>query len=231
VTSSAAIGALIVSAITLGVAALFWRQRIDRELQRTQQLGRLAEDAGWSFTSDDVFDYAAMPFALFEWKPGGRAGNVMVGATGAGRPVCAFDYRIPAADGTPPTRFTCVITDLGGSWPRLVVQPRERGARWPSLDVALLDRLEPIDAHDGFRAWTDDLFFAQTFLDSPLGDWLGHHWPSAQFEISGALLLVWFPQRPPRKLHDALRASDALCSRIPGEVWAHYPADKPGGAV
>ena len=73
----------------------------------------------------------------------------------------------PPSDGTPPARFTCVITDLGGSWPRLVVQPRERGARWPSLDVALLDRLEPIDAHDGFRAWTDDLFFAQTLPRQP----------------------------------------------------------------
>jgi hypothetical protein len=230
VTTSAAITAVLATVVALGVAAVFWRQRTDRHLLRSQQLGRLADEVGWSFTTDDVFNYGAMPFALFEWRPGGRASNVLVGAAGDGRAVCSFDFRIPARDGDGPMRLTCVISDVGGSWPRLVVQPRDRAARWPSLDVALLDRLETVEAHDGFRAWTDDEFFARTFLDSALGDWLEAEWPTAQFEISGALLLLWFPQRSPRKLHEALRASEALRSRIPSEVWAHYPADRSGPA-
>src|SRR5690606_57695 len=113
------------------------------ELVRTQQLGRVADEAGWSFSRADVFDYGAMPFALFEWRPGGRAANVMVGINGDARPVCTFDFRVPAEDASP-SHFTCVITDLGGSWPRLVVQPRDRTQRLPSLDVTLLDRLEPV---------------------------------------------------------------------------------------
>jgi hypothetical protein len=225
VTLPVALLALTVGLVVLAVAVAVWRHRLDRELLRTQQLGRLADEVGWSFTSDDVFDYAEMPFALFEWRPGGHASNVLVGESADGRPVCTFDYRAPGREGDGPLRFTCVITDVGGSWPRLVVQPRERGARWPSLDVALLDRLDTVEVHDGFRAWTDDEFFATTFLDSPLGDWLSQDWPTAQFEIAGPLLLVWFPRRPVRLVHDALAASDALRSRIPGEVWAHYPVD------
>lgn len=229
-TLSAALGALAVCFVTLSIVAVLWRLRVDRDDLRTQQLAKVADEVNWSFSAADVFDYAAMPFALFEWRPGGRAANVLVGETADGRPVCTFDFRAPAPGEPGGRRFTCVITDVGGSWPRLVVQPRDRAARWPSLDVALLDHLATCDVHDGFRAWTDDEFFARTFLDSHLGDWLEHQWPDAQFEISGALLLVWFPLRPPRKVHEAVAASDALRSRIPGEVWAHYPADRSGGA-
>jgi hypothetical protein len=226
VTQSAALVAIPVGLLVLGIAVVVWRHRLDPELLRAQQLGRLADDVGWSFSSDDVFDYGAMPFALFEWRPGGHASNVLIGESTDGRPVCTFDYRVPARDSDGPLRFTCVITDVGGSWPRLVVQPRERSARWPSLDVALIDQLPTVEAHDGFRAWTDDEFFATTFLDSPLGDWLSEEWPTAQFEIAGALLLIWFPRRPVRLVHESVAASDALRSRIPGEVWAHYPADR-----
>ncbi len=187
-------------------------------------MGRLADEAGWSFSPEDVFDYGAMSFALFSWRTG-RAGNVLVGETADHQPVCTFDFGALAPPGGAPARFTCVITDIGGAWPRLVVQPRDRALRWPALDVTLMDRLHPVEAHDGFRIWTDDEFFAHTFLDSPLGDWLSDDWPEAQFEISGGLLLVWFPRRPPRRIHECLLASDALRSRIPGEVWAHYPAD------
>lgn len=226
-TWSAALGALVVSVLSLGVAALFRVRRLDPEQVRTQRLGRLADETGWSFSPDDVFDYGAMSFALFEWRHGGRAANVLVGETSDHRPVCAFDYRVATPPGEQVPWFTCVITDVGGTWPRLVVQPRDRDQRWPALDVTLMDRLLPVEAHDDFRTWTDDEFFAHTFLDSPLGDWLAEDWPGAQFEIAGGLLLCWFPRRSPRRVHECLRASDALRSRIPGEVWAHYPADRP----
>jgi hypothetical protein len=228
VTVSGALAAFLVSFVVLGVAGMLWRQRLDSDLLRSQQLGRLADEVGWSFTTDDVFDYGAMPFALFDWRDGGRASNVLVGAASDGQPVCTFDYRAPARGNDGPVRFTCVITDVGGAWPRLVVQPRDRADRWPSLDVALLDQIDPVEAHDDFRVWSHDEFFARTFLDSPLGDWLADEWPTVQFETSGDLLLVWFTQQSPRRIHEALGAVDALRSRIPGEVWAHYPADRPG---
>src|SRR3546814_9391389 len=65
-------------------------------------------------------------------------------------------------------------------------------------------------------------FFKQkTAYEMRISDWSS--------DVCSSDLLVWFPQRSPRRIHDALRASDSLCSRIPGEVWAHYPADRPGG--
>jgi len=229
VTASTALTAGLVSLCMLAICVAVWRRGLDRDLLRSRQLARVAEDAGWSFTTDDVFDYAQMGFALFQWRPGGRASNVLVGRTADGRPVCTFDYRISSYDGSQPARFTCVLTDLGVEWPRVVVQPRDPATRWPTLDVTLLDRLPTVDALDGFRVWADDEFFAHTLLVGALGDWLADNWPEAQFEIDNSLLLVWAPQRSPRRVHELIRASDALRTRIPDEVWGHYPVDEAGG--
>jgi hypothetical protein len=230
VTASTALTTAVVSVVMLAVCTAVWRRNLDRDLLRSRQLGRVAEEAGWSFSTDDVFDYAQMGFALFTWRSSGRASNVLVGRTADGRPVCAFDYRVSSSDHPGPDRFTCVLTDLGVHWPRVVVQPRDQGARWPSLDAALLDQLPAVDVHDAFRAWSVDGSFAHMLLTGTLGDWLATTWPDAQFEIAGPLLMVWCPQRSPRRLHETLRASDALRSRVPREVWGQYPVDETGGS-
>lgn len=215
----------------LVVCAAVWRRNLDRELLRSRQLGRVADDAGWSFSTDDVFDYANLGFALFAWRPGGRASNVLVGRTPDGQSVCAFDYRAPDPEGRNTARFTCVLTDLGGTWPRVVVQPREQARRWPSLDVTLLDALPPTEAHSAFRVWTADPTVGYPLLASPLGDWLEATWPDAQFELHGSLLLVWGNQRSPRRIHELVQASDALRTRLPTEMLdSHRALGDPGNS-
>jgi hypothetical protein len=227
VSASVILAAAVAAAVGLGLTYGLWRSLVDPDLLRTRELGRLAESLGWVFSADDVFDYAAMPFTLFEGRPGGRAANVIVGPSHQGRSVCAFDYRTPSAGETGPRSHTCVVTDLGSAWPRLLVQSADPEAQDPPLSGSLDPRLDVVELDPRYRTWTDDPVFARTFLDPALLAWLGRHWPDAQFEVAGALLLVWGPRSRPAGLPDVIRAADALCSRVPDAVWARYPTPGP----
>lgn len=215
-TWSAALGATLVSLAVLVIAgALAWF-RTDRELRRTRQLGRLAQQTGWSFSPDDVFDHRAMPFALFAGGAHGRAANALLGTTADGRPVCVFDHH-PGADPPPDagaTRLTCAVTDLGVTCPRLLVEPEGSARSSPP------DGLERVPgAAAGFTVWTDDPPAARVVADS-LGSWLARSWPDARFEIADSLLLVWLPRLPVRRVPEAVRASDGLRARLPAQVCA-----------
>lgn len=223
-TLSAAVGALAIAVVSLGVTAFFWRSRLDPDLLRASRLQRIAHDMDWNYEAGDVFDYGAMTFATLDGDRG-KASNVLLGVARGGGPLCAFDYRSQRGGET--ERFSCVLVELVGILPHMLVEPDTAEVRRPAANDDAVRALEPVPGFPRLAIRSSDPSRTRDILRGGAAGWLAERWPDAAFEVSGSLLVAYAPLMPPGEVGDLVRATDGLRRQLDASTTDERGAGSP----
>jgi hypothetical protein len=218
------IAGLILAATALAIVPyLAWPiylGRLRRELTRAERIARIAAELGLAFSpGDPAFPGSTAlryPFELFSRGERQVCENVSRG-TLAGRAVVAFDL-LGYSEGDPePIRWSCVLVEVGGNMPHVLVEPASAVPEIPAEHDGERVLLEWADFNARYRVFTPQRGFAAALLDLEVMTWL--------VDAAPHLALVWEVQRgfvlcraqglPAEAFHELVTAAIEVARRVP----------------
>lgn len=234
----------IVAAALLGAPA--YLRLFRREMTRADAMQRSAQALGFTYwRADPAYPGTTAqryPFELLSRGTRQECENVFRGSV-EGVDLVGFDLSyideaaIAQAARAPgeqpdavPQRVTCVLADLGGSFPHLLISPV--GIIGTAIDTATWAawgvRNQPIQFESGsfdraFQVRSDDRRFASALVDPAMMAWLlanGWRW---QWELQGAYVLCNGGLVPPSEVGEMVCAIVAFSRHVPRVVTSLYP--------
>ena len=208
-----------------------------RELRRSDAIARSVRTLGLEFArTDDAYPGSLAtryPFELFSRGTRQECENVFRG-TIAGLELVGFDLSFVEepdardAGGPPersdqvPVRTTCVIADVGASFPHLVITPV--GAVGGAFDAAtwaawgIRNRPIQFESRDFdrlFRVRSEDVRFASALVDPAMMDWLLSSGASWRWELQREYVLCTGGLVAPRDITAMVSAVVSFARHIP----------------
>jgi hypothetical protein len=143
-----------------------------------------------------------------------------------GRDIAVFDYWL-ARTSDPSVGdyeyFTCVVTPVPESWPRLSISPERMETRLAD-ELGIRDVDFELEAFNrAFEVRTEDRRFASAVVDARMMDWLLGASGRPGFEILDGSLLCHVDRGVDRDIRRSLETLEAFLERIPSAVPSLYP--------
>lgn len=221
------IGAIVIVAVMSVAAVLAAKARAERRAA----LAALAAQRGWEFSETDPFDVTRLGFDLFR-KGDGRGAENMLWRNGRNElPVRAFDYWYYEEDrdnqGRVQRRYTrrsCVLAQVNGAWPDIVIA-RERLVDRVLSFVGLPDvELESEEFNRAFVVRCDDARFATALVDPQMMEFLLGTKGVVSLSMKGRWLLLETDVVKPVLVPALMALADEFIERIPRVVWELFPS-------
>jgi hypothetical protein len=208
------------------VSIVAWK----KQANRLRQLERVAAANGFTFSTEDLWASARVPFQIFRLGNRGHAENVLLGTAADGAPARVFDFASweerETEDGVQRyrhRRFTCCLTEVDASFPHLVLQPETLATRVLGRLGAQDLEFESEEFNRRFTVTSEDERFARLLVDPQMMELLLSTAGEVQVELRGRWLLLATTELPARLCLSLVGLATAVRQRIPGVVWQHYP--------
>ena len=222
--TSAGITAIVALALLLVVGAYLFApaylRGTRRELTRSERLAAVASSLGLAFSANDpAFPGATplhFPFELFSRGERQLCENVMAGELdGVG--VRALDFLYSPDETNEPVRCSCVIVEIGGDVPHLVIEPASAVPETPAAHDGTRVLLEWGDFNARYRVFTRERSFAAALLDVPVMAWLMDSAPRTAiiWETQRRYLLARAATCEPETFAELIRGTVAFGRRVP----------------
>lgn len=231
---------MVVLALGLWLAARVLSWWWSRDEKRTAALAAQAERLGMDFVATDALHVTWEPFPLFGLGTNREATNIVHGTSG-GVLMRVFDYGFdqpsdrslgrslyqslgPSSGLASPRRwFTCAVSEIEASCPRIVIGPTTLSSRLGEVVGAVEIRLESDAFNRRFRVQCEDPRFATTLVDQRMMAWLLESSATVAFELREDRLLCVSQRLSPASIPMLIKAIRGFHERIPGVVASLYP--------